>query len=154
MRGQMKIGESIVILVIFFFLLVFGLVYYIRFTIDGLDKKSEERAQLIAIQSVQKIQYLPELQCTNEGTVKYNCMDVMKLDTFNDLPEDKKGIYETLFPDTYISVQQVYPYGASWDIYGREKTLTSRYYFPVPVALYNATNEQFNMGFVEIRVYI
>jgi len=154
MRGQMKIGESMVILVIFFFLLVFGLVYYIKFTIEGLDKKAEERAQLIAIQSVQKIQFLPELQCTNEGTVKYNCMDVMKLDTFNRIPDEKTAIYETLFPNTHISVRQVYPSPANWDIYGSEKALSSRYYFPVPVALFNATNEQYNMGYVEIRVYI
>ena len=90
MRAQMKLGESIIILVIFFFLLIFGLVYYIKFVMISYDKEADKKAQLLAIQSAQKVQFLPELQCTIEGNVRYNCMDVMKLSTFKRLNKKKK----------------------------------------------------------------
>jgi len=153
MRGQMKIGESIVILVIFFFLLIFGLVFYIRWSFYTAGVESDERAQLMAIQTVQKLQFLPELQCTTEGTVKYNCMDVLKLNTFDRIDANRKKVYETIFPNTYVTVKQVYPTEGYWEIYGSEKELPSTHYFPVPIALYNASSGKYNFGYVEIRVY-
>ena len=70
-KSQMKIGESIVILIIFMFLVMFGLVFYIRFSLINMDKASAEKAELIAIQAVQKVQTMPEFQCSIRGNVKF-----------------------------------------------------------------------------------
>jgi len=153
MRGQMKLGESIIILVIFFFLLIFGLVYYIKFVFISYDKESVKRAQLLAIQSAQKVQFLPELQCTIEGNVRYNCMDAMKLNTFKNLPQEKKQIYAMLFPQTRVTVQQVYPSQVEWHIHGEEDEKADIEKFQIPVALFNATSDRYNLGYIEVDVY-
>jgi len=153
MKAQMKMGESMMILVIFFFLLVFGLVFYIRISLGSHNTKSLEYADLFAIQTAEKVQFLPELQCTVEGTVDYNCIDTMKLVTFSQMSENNKKIYETMFPRTQIQIVQVFPYKLSWEVYGESHPLNNEHFFPIPVALYNATNDKYTMGYIEVRVF-
>jgi hypothetical protein len=152
MRAQMKMAENIIILVIFLFLLVFGLVFYVKFSMrEGAGTSaymSEQRAQQIAT----KVQYLPELQCTEIGKKKYNCVDMLKLDALSRIKKQKQ--YGKLFPNTRVTVTQVYPGMQNWTFYD-EKPLFSKkeiqYY--VPVALRDVRNETRNMGYLTITVY-
>lgn len=153
-KSQMKMGESMVIIIIFLFLIVFGLVFYVRYKIIDVEKAAKENAELIAIQTVQKIQFLPELQCSVEGTINYNCIDILKLVSFSELSDDKLGVYEAMFPKTKISVKQIYPEGYEWVVYGKEYLLDDQHYFSIPFALYNATEKQHYFGYVEIMVFI
>ena len=153
-RSQMKIGESMVVIIIFLILIVFGLVFYVRFKLIQVDSDAKLNAELIAIQTAQKIQFLPELQCSTEGTVDYNCVDILKLATFDELDYAKTGIYEAMFPKTKISVKQIYPTGPSWTVYGKDSLIGETHYFAIPVALFNATSKKYNFGYVEIKVFI
>lgn len=149
----MKIGESMVIIIIFLFLVVFGLVFYVKYKIISIEGSAKENAELIAIQTVQKIQFLPELQCSVEGTVDYNCIDILKLASLSELGDDQNGIYDSMFPETKISVQQIYPPGAHWDVYGDESPFRDEHYFAIPFALFNTTANQYYFGYVEIKVF-
>ena len=153
MRSQIKMGETIMILVIFFFLLVFGIVFYAKYSIMDADQKKSENLDLLAIQIAQKVQFLPEIQCTTEGTIDYNCLDLMKLNALKNLPDVRKSIYGTLFPRTLITVEQVYPSAETWEIYGRHVANKTKHFFPVPVALFNATSNQHNFGYMNITVF-
>jgi len=152
-KAQLQMGESIMVLIIFFFLLVFGIVFYASYSLNQAQKKSREHKELIAIQIVQKVQFLPEIQCTIEGNEDYNCVDMSKLETFDLLPEGKKRIYETMFPRTVIDVKQVYPDSKSWHIYGTELQ-GNMYYYPIPVAIFNPVEDDYTFGVIEIKVYL
>jgi len=160
-RSQMKIGESIVILVIFMFLVMFGLIFYVRFYLINWDQASAEKAELLAIQAVQKVQTMPEFQCSIRGNIKFHCIDLLKLNTFKEMDDDKKLIYKSIFPQTHISIYQIYPEtetpeAKSWKIYGGDiSSEKTQLLFYVPVALYNATDGDFgtfNFGYINITV--
>ncbi len=155
-RAQMKMGESIAILIIFMFLVVFGLVFYIRFSLSNLDKKAAEKADLLAIQAVQQVQTLPEFQCSVRGKVEFHCIDMLKLDAFSRLPPNDLQIYTSIFPQTYITVYQIYPTSRTWKIYGGEiPKKKTQLAFYVPVGLFNATEGDMgtvNFGYVNITV--
>jgi len=144
-------GETIMVLIIFFFLLVFGIVFYTRISINIYENKKDENADLLAVQVAQKTQFLPEIQCT-QRTVKYNCVDIMKLLALKDLDSDKKKIYTEMFPRATIVVEQIYPTSHRWKIYEDNRSGRSRHFFPVPVAIYNATSKKYNFGYINITV--
>lgn len=154
MKAQMKMGESIMILIIFFFLLVFGVVFYAKYAVVTASGKQTENAGLQAIQIVQKVQFLPEIQCSVEGTIDYNCIDLMKLMALNDLAEDEKRIYSTMFPRTVIIAVEIYPEKHSWKVYGEDAAKKKSRFFPVPVVLFNATSNQYHFGYLNITVLI
>jgi len=131
MKAQVKMGESIVILIIFFFLIVFGMVFYVRFSISQHEKKSEEFKDLVAIETVQKVQFLPELQCTVEGNDDYNCIDLLKIQAIQSLSENDKKIYGIMFPRTKVIVEKVFPAtpAENWDLYGQRIADTTAIFF-------------------------
>lgn len=147
----MKLGETIVILVIFALLVVFGVVFYAKYQFWAMDEKMDENADLLAIKIVQKLQFLPEIQCTVQGTQEYNCVDLLKLKAVAGLPPDMKRIYSSMFPRTSLSVVQVYPETRSWSI-NEADAPGRRHFFPVPVALYNASAKQYYFGYLNITV--
>jgi hypothetical protein len=157
MRAQLKMTESVMILIIFLFLLVFGLIVYVRYARSANQETRNEVQGHIAMQISQKVQFLPEVQCTTEGSTDFNCVDVMKLDALKSIDAKQRLIYDKLFPNTVIRISQVYPAEKSWQVYGDEPILKGLYkntrrYF-VPVALYNASIDRYNMGYMEIAVY-
>ncbi len=152
MRAQMKMGESIMILIIFFFLLVFGIVFYAKYAVISAGSKQDENKGLQAIQLVQMVQSLPEIQCSVEGIIDYNCIDLMKVTALKDFTPEQKKIYSTMFPKTIITAEEVYPEKRRWQIYGDDVSGKSRSFFPVPVALYNATSNEYYFGYLNITV--
>lgn len=152
MKAQLKMTESTFILIIFFFLLVFGLVFYMRWTKYENQALGEQINDLIAQKVAQKVQFLPELQCTTEGDIKYNCIDIMKLESMKNIPDKQKRIYDKMFPDTKITLYQVYPTEKSWEVYGDVPESNSRV-FLVPVAIFDPATDQNTMGYMNISVH-
>jgi hypothetical protein len=155
MRAQIRMGESIMILVIFFLLLIFGLVFYVKFKFSSISQSEVEGQELRAIQSVQKVQYLPEVQCTESGNVDYSCVDLLKLDALRQMHVSGSRLslaYETMFPRTLIKVKQLYPTEQEWEIYG--KTLDEdETKFRIPVTIHDAIADKYNFGYIEVVVY-
>jgi len=153
-KAQLQMGESIMVLIIFFFLLIFGIVFYASYSYNKALKNAREARELIAVQIVQKVQFLPEIQCTIEGNEDYNCVDKYKLDTFDNLEESRKRIYRAMFPRAKIDVKQVYPSEDEWHIYGEELTDKNVYYYPIPVSIFDPIEDYYAFGYLEIKVYI
>jgi hypothetical protein len=143
------------ILIIFFFLLIFGLVFYVKFKFSSVNRSEVEGEELRAIQAVQKVQYLPEVQCTEMGNVEYSCVDLLKLDALKKI-HDSGGAstlaYQSMFPRTKITVKQLYPTEAEWDIYGKELE-TDETNFHIPVSIHDAVTDKYNFGYMEVIVY-
>lgn len=159
-KAQMKIGETMMILVIFFVLLVLGLIFYIRFQMTHIENQSIRNAEYLAIQTIQKIQFLPEFQCTIKGKIKFNCLDVMRakaVSKINAANPEYTRIYSRLFPQSMVSVYRVYPqpYGNmhGMRIYGTNLANNSMTVFPVPITLYNASSESYEWGYLNITVF-
>ena len=152
MRAQMKMTEQIIIMMIFFFLLVFGVLFYTRYSVEKAKTGMSEKAELVSVQAVQKAQFFPGIQCTVEGTTDYNCLDLHKLDALSSLSPEKKYILETMFPRTTIADHQVFTVHDNCEVYDVASGGKNTEFFAVPVALFDATTNKYSMGYMNITV--
>jgi hypothetical protein len=154
MRAQLKMGETIVVLLIFFILLAFGMIFYAGVKNYTNKEDLKKRAALESTQVAQRIETLPEIQCTISGAADYDCIDTFKLEAFMVTARSSKGIYEKIFPNTNITVISAFPVVKNWSVYdGVYETKTAGTRFPLPVALYDPVNETHSFGMLIIEVY-
>ena len=155
----MKMMESILVLLIFFFLVVFGLIFYTKFSQVSLSKKSDEKMSLQALQASQRIQHMPELRCTKDGTqVEGDCFDLLKLKAFSKMLKSGIGsqIYSKYFPNIEIEVSLIYPMdnARNWTVYNTtmNSSLNKELFF-LPVTLHNVTEGEYYFGYLTVGVF-
>lgn len=153
-RAQLKMMESIFVLVIFFFLLMFGIGFYAKMSSVTGKQKSKEQMEMSAIQVAARLQYLPEIACTRDGSyVKADCFDLLKLNAFSGVSKSNPEYYQKILQNSIITVHQVYPEQASWTLHNVTVN-GSRSIWPnfVPVYIYDSVNDRNTLGFVLVEV--
>lgn len=155
--GQIQMGESILVLILFLFLLVFGVVVYAKFQSLSMKKEVTERQDLLGEAVARKIRLLPELQCTIDGTVQFDCYDVMKLKAFAATAADAryKFYYDAVvFKGAKVEISSVFPVEETFSLYGVEDpTAVAATPYRAPVLLYDPLTETKSFGYLTIEVY-
>ncbi|MBU1204485.1 MAG: hypothetical protein KKA61_00405 [Nanoarchaeota archaeon] len=162
-KAQIKMFETIAVLLIFFVLIGFGLIFYVRVYSGGIQETGEEYFELKAIQTAQLVSFLPELQCTSPTSMSIvddNCFDLLKVKALSGIisdPENQKlrnEYYYDLFGFSKISIEQIYPSEMKWDVYDKspanKKSMSS---IKIPISLYNASSRENNFGVLNIDIY-
>ncbi len=171
-QAQVKMTESIGVLIVFFFLIVIGLTFYTQFQTRAIQEKNQENIMQRAIQIAQITSKLPELQCSfgteQEVVVKSACLDLLKLQSAKDLFEDNSIYYYDVLYYSNISVEIIYPTPPSLDpdiqnlidepIYENtpeEYTSKIRTYFPVLLrdVVTDSPNSLFYFGILTVDTY-
>lgn len=73
----MKFGETIMILVVFFMLLMFGLIIYSNYRSSAIKKEIDEKNRLKSIEVATKVVQFPEMKCSEFMCI--NCDDAIDL---------------------------------------------------------------------------
>ena len=159
-KAQIKMFETIAVLLIFFILIAFGLIFYSKVQRDSIQGTGKEYFNLKAIQTAQLVSFLPELQCTSPTSANIigdDCFDVFKIIALKDIIEDnsklKDGYYFDLFGFSKITVEQIYPLGKKWVIYDKSSGKSSKSSLQIPVLIYNASSRENYFGVLNIDVY-
>jgi hypothetical protein len=151
MRAQLKMAESIMVLVIFIFLVAFGLIVYFMFARSGLKEQADKQADLDALKIAMKIQHLPEIQATEYNVEGVYTVDVTKLDAIASVGGRS---YRKMFPKTVLSVTEFYPSFSTKHVYGDSPlTWKSQRFFPLPVAIFDPRTDKYSMGYLNVTVY-
>ena len=157
-KAQLEMGESIIVLIIFLFLVVFGVVLYAKVQKFTGDKQAVEQQSEINIQIEQKIRYLAEIQCTINGVVRFDCYDLAKLRAFEqtyNTPEFKLYYDTILFHGANVNITSVYPTQSTFYLLGAETvddTIMGETPFHTPVVLYNGVDDIYNFGYITVLV--
>jgi hypothetical protein len=153
-KSQMKMLESIFVLIIFFFMLIFGIIFYVKYqNMEGQNRK-KDFVEIKLMEIATRIQNLPEIQCTKDGKYsEFDCVDLHKINFFKDNFENYNSYYSKIFSSSFINITQVYPSSFNYEIYSKDKTNSVRLLF-LPVNIYNASSDQYNFGYITIGVYI
>jgi preprotein translocase subunit YajC len=160
LKAQIKMGESVAVMVVFFILLMFGFTFYSKFQEYSYKKEMEKQNQLKVLQVSQKASYIPELQCTIQNVQTDNCFDMQKINYFNKLTESENEhvYYYNLFGNSLIYVEDIFPNPENYTVYNASledvqdaefEVLTSN----VPVALFNASSNKYAIGILRILYY-
>jgi len=156
-RAQIKMFESLAVLVVFFFFLIFGASFYFKLQESSLNRQLEQNTQLRVVQIAQKTLTLPEISCSGLSVERENCVDVLKVQEFSRILADPNNAdarvdYFKVFENSDIRVVQIYPQPAEWDIYSNQDGDESRV-LQIPVLIYNALPDTHSFGYIEVRVY-
>ena len=157
-KSQIKMFETIAVLLIFFVLIGLGLIFYGRIQAGSFQETQEENFELKAIQTAQLVSFLPELQCSSNNIIVDDCFDILKVEALSDYIEQNPNIRDTYYYDTFgfssITIEQIYPFVVSWSIYERTTERTkAKSSIMIPVSLYNASSRAYNFGILTVAVY-
>jgi len=145
-KSQIKMGESVAVLLVFFLLVGFGFMFYSKIEERNIMLRMEEAEGLRAIEVAQVISFLPELQCSKDNVVTFNCFDKMKMDAFGGLWDEARIEYFDQLYFSEISVQEVYPGNNAWTIYYNQGTSAEQSSLQIPVAIYYPKEQEFYLG--------
>lgn len=158
-RAQIRMSETIAVLFIFFVLVVFGIIFYVKYSQIAAEERQEELLGMKAMDITIKSLFLPELICSRGEAEPYdNCIDLLKLkhacEIFKDHTED---YYFNLFSYSKINITQVYPTPGEWILYEKEKPdWENRELSHFVVSLRDETKDgkgEFSFGVLTIEVY-
>jgi hypothetical protein len=155
-RAQIKMFESIGVLLIFFFIVGFGIQFYGNLQLQELEEAQRNFDEISSIELASKVLNFPQLSCTQNNVRKPTCVDIYKIQTWDDV----SGLRSFLvgeFPSANISIKQLYPTEQTIEVYSDqpnkprselEVILTN-----IPITIYNASTKQYNYGLLEVKKF-
>lgn len=155
-KAQLKMGETIAIMFIFFILLIVGAVFYVNLQRSTVQREIQEAYDLRAVELAQTISFLPEAQCTESNVVRASCFDIYKLIGLSMVTATPEGLllYSREFGTTTIDLIKLYPGGSNWTLYDNQKAdFTSAPVTNIPIMLYNTTADEYYFGVLRITTY-
>jgi hypothetical protein len=155
-KAQIKMGETIAIMFIFFMLLIVGAIFYMNLQRTTVAQEIGQAQELRAVELAQTISFLPEAQCTESNVVRASCFDIYKLIGIAKVAATPKGtlLYEREFGTTKIKLIKHYPSGGEWVLYDNPlEDFTSAPVTNMPIMLFNTTSDQYYFGVLQITTY-
>ncbi len=155
-KAQVKMFETISVLIIFFFILIFGLVYYNNTQKKEIQNLLDENNQLRVMETMKVAMNLPELQCSMENIQTTNCFELVKLQNFQEVVSNNKLYYTSLFSYSKLYVSQIYPSVGpmEWELYSSQpKSIASTQKNFIPILIYDSVNRRYNAGMLVVEVY-
>lgn len=111
-KAQMKMGENIAILLIFFIILGVVIIFYGVFKIGEVQETQREQFEKEAIRVALTATYLPELACTDDNHIVENCFDLEKALIMKDLintSDEYFLLYQNEFMNSKVSFEIIFP---------------------------------------------
>ena len=154
-RAQIKMFETVGVLVVFFFLLAIGVVFYFNAQESAMEQELKKQILMRSLQSAQSATFLPELDCSFVTVTRENCFDLKKLEVFPNLVAEREQDYFRMFGYANVTVRKVYP--ESDDVYELyDKPLdeyTDAIKSLIPVLLYDPVLRSYDFGVIEVTTY-
>jgi len=156
-KAQIRLFESMAVLVVFLLLLGIGSVFYFKLQRASIEREIAKSENLYAMQLYQRALYLPELDCSFVSIQRDNCFDIVKLRFFSELlsREENRISYFDVFGFSKVRVRQVYPSELDWFILYSNipETYQSKLSSRSSVLLFNASSGNYGFGVVEVDYY-
>lgn len=157
-KGQIKMLESVAVLIVFFFLVALGLKFYGNIQVQKLEQSLEQFNRLDSIKITNIVMSMPELTCTSYNVRDGSCVDRFKALAWQELGQSLVGDYLNQFGDSTIEVYEIYPESRidgdvimvynntpkQWD----QLTPTR-----VPIVIYDPEERAYNLGILQITIY-
>ena len=155
-KSQMKMGETIAVLIVFFMIIFFGIFFYANKERKDIQERLETMEEKKSIDVSQIISFLPELKCTAENITKSLCIDKLKKEVFADqIGSEYSQFYSSIFSNTKIELVEIYPDSGDYIVL-YEGTISEQYFTTyIPVSLFDPTKYpgRYTIGLLKITYY-
>jgi hypothetical protein len=153
-KSQIKMFETIAILVIFFILLMFGFIFYTRIQKGTFEAEQEEVTVLKSVETSQKISFLPEIQCSRDNIEEKDCIDLLKLEKAGEVITLNIADYFNIFGYSNTYVKEIYPEENEYLLYDfPRKENRGKISTQFPVSLYNPQTDTYAFGVLFVDIY-
>ncbi|MBN2881585.1 hypothetical protein JXM83_06070 [Candidatus Woesearchaeota archaeon] len=155
-KGQLETGQTMMILIVFFILIIFALIFFIRFQSSDQAVKQQELNEQEMVEKAQQVYSLGEFSCSYDNVLKYDCLDILKLISFKRKMLDSEDYlyYRKMLGDLKVEVQEIYPIenginftggNAVYDVFPSNSLYKPLFRYSqrsiqIPVVLYNASD--------------
>ncbi len=140
MKAQIKMIETIGVLVVFFILILFGVVFYAQYQKASIREQKDAVVVKRAVTTSLKTFYLPELRCTKAFDVSFTaCVDIHKAEIFKDNINEDYNFYTNIFGKSHIYLQNLMKNETIQFYNGTPAEWTKKIPIKFPVSIYDAT---------------
>jgi len=148
--------ETIIVLAVFFILTIIFYAFYSDKAIN-IDMEKDRIRQLEAVKVMQQASSLNEIQCSEKGIIKNNCVDLLKIDTASVImqSDENREFYFDKFGFSKITIKQVYPevkeikviYDNSLQEYSYKDASN------IPVSLFEPIKNEYYFGVIALEIF-
>jgi hypothetical protein len=172
-KAQVRMTESIIVLLMFFMIIGFGLIMYGKYYEGEARLALEQRFEQEAIKIASRVVSLPELSCTEGETQEEFCVDLFKAKVFQTELQGRGGekaflFYEGELRDSNVNLTLVFPdqpfdasggkritlYDNSPDFNEYPNTKIIPSFLPVAIRDYAGQSPQDYVGVLEVTAYL
>ena len=157
-RGDIKLFETIGVLIVFLILLGFAIIFYNFVQKSSFEQELQKIAEGKSQEISEKALLLPELDCSLTGITEINCIDLFKLKGFGAIVNgslDAEAEYFTVFETSEVVVRQLWPpSNASIVLYNKTpEKYRSKTLFASPILLRQPLQNANIFGIIEVTTY-
>lgn len=153
-KAQIKMGENMVILFIFFLLIGLAFIFYGKFSRQSTEIESYKSKSLKAIKVSELVSFFPEVRCSEENIPISNCFDLLRLEAAENTIQDNERYYLGILSFSKIAIEQIYPDSKTIILYDRKPAgkfgeIPTR----IPITIYNPLLDSYTMGILNVVLY-
>lgn len=152
-KSQFQFFETIGVLIIIFFFIFIGLIFYSKFEKTGFQRFSRQQASKTMIEFVQSITTNPLLSCSSQSVTKAACIDELKALSVAKTTKNFSDYYQKTFGKSTIRLEKFYPENASIVIFNNSIPSANLEKAFIPINSYNPLNDTYNIGVLVIERY-
>ena len=157
-KGQIKLFESIAVLMVFVFIVAIGLRFYGNVQRQALLDARNEFTQLDALKSSLILSNLPEMQCSVEGFGQTSCLDWYKVQAWDRLMNDPDNLayfdyYLPILGESEIVVDVIYPASQTFVVYNASRPNTSFDQISFPILVYDPLGDRNHFAMLRIKTF-
>ena len=154
-KAQIQMMETLAVLLVFFVLIIIGIVFYSKVLGGNLETQKEESIQLSAIKVAQRASTLPELQCSEDNIVSDNCIDIFKLEAASGIIKQNELYYYDRLLFSNVKVNQIYPISREWVLYERPlEEFSNKIVTKIPISLFDPVSNKNSFGIMNVELFI
>ncbi|MEK6874797.1 MAG: hypothetical protein AABX52_03560 [Nanoarchaeota archaeon] len=156
-HAQIQMFETIAVLLIFFFLIAFGLSFYFLVAKTQAAKEYERVLEKRAITLSDKIATIPELDCTKITVQVETCFDEYKVANFSYLLRKNATIkddYFSTFGYSNVSIEEIFPEKKITILY-EKKPLQTNSIMPsfIPINIRDPLTDKYKFAILKVNIY-
>ena len=131
--------ETIGILVVFFILILFGIIFYAQYQKSAIREQQDAATGKRAVATSLKVFYLPELRCTKGSDEAFTaCVDAHKVSIFQNEMNENYNFYANIFGKSYISLHNIIKNDTTEIYNGTPSKWTKKIPIRFPIFIYDA----------------
>ena len=111
-RAQMQMGETIMVLLVFFIIVTVALVFYGTFQAGQMKQSIKDTTERDAVKVALKVSFLPEVACSENNVVEDNCFDIKKVAAFEEKIAESEQMflfYVNELKVSNVTIEQIFP---------------------------------------------